>query len=46
MDALYVHMQAVNQGAQAFYERHGFVVDQQESSNRAHFRRAALLDRS
>lgn len=37
-DALFVHMLAANEGARAFYEQQGFVLDQQESSNRAHYR--------
>ncbi|KAK9789370.1 hypothetical protein WJX73_006920 [Symbiochloris irregularis] len=44
VDGLFVHMMAANAGARAFYEQHGFVLDQEESSNRAHYRgRTAAL---
>lgn len=38
VEALYVHIMAVNERAQQFYEKHGFVVEKEESSNRAHYR--------
>lgn len=38
MDALYVHIMAVNEGAKLFYELHGFTTEQEESSNQAHYR--------
>lgn len=43
MDGLFVHMMAANAGARAFYEQHGFVLDQEESSNRAHYRWDAFI---
>lgn len=36
--ALYVHIMAVNEGAKLFYQLHGFTVEQEESSNQAHYR--------
>ena len=38
VEALYVHIMAVNEGAKLFYELHGFTVEQEESSNQAHYR--------
>ncbi len=38
VDALYVHIMAVNERALRFYEKHGFVVEKEESSNQAHYR--------
>ncbi|DBA74993.1 TPA: hypothetical protein ACH3X1_010336 [Trebouxia sp. C0004] len=38
VDALYVHIMAVNEGAKTFYQLHGFVTEQEESSNQAHYR--------
>ena len=38
VDALYVHIMAVNEGAKLFYELNGFTVEQEESSNSAHYR--------
>ena len=35
---LYVHSMAVNLAAKAFYESCGFVLEQEESSNQAHYR--------
>ncbi|KAI7839936.1 hypothetical protein COHA_006330 [Chlorella ohadii] len=42
VDALYVHTMAVNEIACSFYERHGFVVEKEESSNQAHYRGRCL----
>ena len=41
-DALYVHTQAVNEVARAFYQQQGFIVEQEESSNEAHYRGKCL----
>lgn len=38
VDALYVHTMAVNEVAQHFYYKHGFVLEREESSNEAHYR--------
>ena len=38
VDALYVHIMAANERARRFYEKHGFLVDKEESSNQAHYR--------
>jgi hypothetical protein len=38
VDTLYVHTLAVNEVAQQFYAKHGFVAEQEESSNEAHYR--------
>lgn len=38
VEALYVHIMAVNEGAKMFYQLHGFVTEQEESSNQAHYR--------
>ena len=38
VEALYVHIMAVNEGAKLFYELHGFITEQEESSNQAHYR--------
>ncbi len=35
---LYVHSMAVNLAAKAFYESCGFVLEQEETSNHAHYR--------
>lgn len=42
VEDLYVHTMAVNEIAVAFYERHGFVVEKEESSNQAHYRGRCL----
>lgn len=42
MDALYVHTMAVNEIAVRFYERNGFVIEKEESSNQAHYRGRCL----
>ena len=42
VDALYVHTMAVNEIAVRFYERNGFVVEKEESSNQAHYRGRCL----
>ena len=42
MEDLYVHTMAVNEVALCFYERHGFVVEKEESSNQAHYRGRCL----
>ena len=42
MDGLYVHTQAVNEVARSFYEQQGFIVEQEESSNEAHYRGKCL----
>jgi len=41
-DQILVHTMAVNEIARAFYERHGFVVEKEESSNVAHYRGRCL----
>lgn len=41
-DGLFVHMMAVNEIARRFYERQGFQVDKEESSNEAHYRGRCL----
>ncbi|GAQ90107.1 hypothetical protein KFL_006010030 [Klebsormidium nitens] len=38
VDALYVHTMAVNEVAQHFYCKHGFVLEREETSNEAHYR--------
>jgi hypothetical protein len=38
VDTLYVHTLAINEVAQQFYAKHGFVAEQEESSNEAHNR--------
>lgn len=35
---MYVHIMAANERALRFYQKHGFVVDKEESSNQAHYR--------
>lgn len=42
VEALYVHTMAVNEIAVRFYERAGFVVEKEESSNQAHYRGRCL----
>lgn len=42
VDGLYVHTMAVNEIAMAFYERNGFVVEKEETSNQAHYRGRCL----
>ncbi|PRW20257.1 hypothetical protein C2E21_9217 [Chlorella sorokiniana] len=42
VEDLYVHTMAVNEIACAFYERQGFVVEKEESSNQAHYRGRCL----
>lgn len=42
VDGLYVHTQAVNEVARSFYERQGFIIEQEESSNDAHYRGKCL----
>lgn len=42
VDDLYVHTMAVNEIAVRFYERAGFVVEKEESSNQAHYRGRCL----
>ena len=42
MDDLYVHTMAVNEIAVRFYERNGFEVEKEESSNQAHYRGRCL----
>ena len=44
MDGLFVHMMAANAGARAFYEHQGFILDQEESSNHAHYRYVAVSE--
>lgn len=39
---LYVHTMAVNEVALRFYERNGFVVEKEETSNQAHYRGRCL----
>ncbi|KAL4451228.1 hypothetical protein ABPG77_009300 [Micractinium sp. CCAP 211/92] len=41
-EALYVHTMAVNEIAVRFYERAGFVVEKEETSNQAHYRGRCL----
>lgn len=36
--ALYVHLMAVNEIGRALYASHGFVLEQEESTNAAHYR--------
>ena len=38
VSALYVHIMAVNGAAAKFYELQGFMCEQEESSNQAHYR--------
>ena len=42
MEELYVHTMAVNEIAVQFYDREGFVVEKEESSNQAHYRGRCL----
>jgi len=42
VDGLYVHTMAVNEIAMAFYQRNGFVVEKEETSNQAHYRGRCL----
>ena len=37
-DDIFVHTMAVNEIARAFYEKNGFVVEKEETSNQAHYR--------
>lgn len=39
---LYVHTMAVNEVAMRFYQKQGFVVEKEESSNEAHYRGRCL----
>lgn len=41
-DDLFVHTMAVNEIARAFYEKNGFVVEKEETSNQAHYRGRCL----
>lgn len=41
-DQILVHTMAVNEIARAFYEKHGFVVEKEETSNVAHYRGRCL----
>ena len=41
-DGLFVHMMAVNERARSFYDKLGFVVEKEESSNEAHYRGRCL----
>ena len=41
-DQVLVHTMAVNEIARAFYEKHGFVVEKEETSNVAHYRGRCL----
>jgi len=38
VDALYVHVMAVNEAGRAFYSSCGFEVEKEETSNQAHYR--------
>lgn len=42
VDDLYVHTMAVNEIAVRFYQRAGFVVEKEETSNQAHYRGRCL----
>lgn len=42
VDDLFVHTMAVNEIARAFYEKNGFVVEKEETSNQAHYRGRCL----
>jgi GNAT superfamily N-acetyltransferase len=42
VEGLYVHTMAVNEIALKFYARNGFVLEQEESSNQAHYRGRCL----
>lgn len=41
-DDLFVHTMAVNEIARSFYEKNGFVVEKEETSNQAHYRGRCL----
>jgi hypothetical protein len=41
-DSLYVHLMAVNEVGQRLYESCGFSIEQEESSNSAHYRGRCL----
>lgn len=41
-DGLFVHMMAVNERARSFYDKLGFRVEKEESSNEAHYRGRCL----
>ena len=42
VEAIFVHTMAVNEIARAFYEKYGFVVEKEETSNQAHYRGRCL----
>ena len=41
-EEIFVHTMAVNEIARAFYEKNGFVVEKEETSNQAHYRGRCL----
>lgn len=42
MKTLYVHLMAVNEVGRALYESIGFILEQEETSNQAHYRGQCL----